>query len=63
MQIYTVGQAAERLSVSPPTVRTWLHDGLLRGSKIGGGKVWRVTEDAIQEFLKQGELPQNQEAQ
>ena len=54
MQIYTVNQAAERMSVSSDTVRVWLRAGLIKGIKIGGGRMWRVTEDAIQEFLKKG---------
>lgn len=55
MEIYSVPQAADKLKVSIPTVRIWLHEGLLRGSKPGGGKKWLTTEDAIQEFLKKGE--------
>ena len=54
MQIYTVAQAAERLRVRPDTVRTWLNTGLLSGCKIGGGRVWRITEEQLQAFLKTG---------
>ena len=55
MEIYTVGQAAKLLSVSDIALRDWLRNGKLRGSKIGGGKLWRVTDEAIAEFVKSGE--------
>lgn len=61
MQIYTAEEAATRLKVTLQTVRWWLRDGLLRGSKTG--RKWLVTEDAIQEFLKKGEIPQKEDAQ
>ena len=54
MEIYTVNQAAACLLVTSDSVRTWLRLGLLKGSKIGGGRVWRITEEQIQEFLKKG---------
>ena len=54
MEIYTVGQAAEKLSVSTYILRAWLRNGSIKGSKIGGGKLWRITDDAIREFLQKG---------
>ncbi len=47
--------AAERLDVAPTTVRSWLRKGILKGSKVGGGKLWRISEEAIDEFIKAGQ--------
>jgi excisionase family DNA binding protein len=61
LTIYTVGQAAELLTVSDQIVREWLRNGTLKGSKIGSGTFesngtkWRITEESIHEFLKRGE--------
>lgn len=55
MEIYTVEQAAKILSVSTVTMRLWLRDGVIKGHKIGGGHLWRITGDAIREFVQSGE--------
>ncbi len=47
--------AAERLDVAPTTVRSWLRKGVLKGSKLAGGKLWRISEEAIDEFIKAGQ--------
>ncbi len=49
-RILTVPQAAEQLQVSERTVYEWLRDGKLPGRKIG--KVWRLSADAINDFLR-----------
>lgn len=46
--------AAELLDVAPTTVRSWLRKGILKGSKVGGGKLWRISETEIDEFVKNG---------
>jgi len=43
-------EVAERLGVTPNTVRTWLRDGSLKGIKLGR-KIWRVNETELQKFL------------
>ena len=48
--IYDVEQAAERLQISPEVLRRWLRAGKIRGSKLTG-RVWRIRESDIQEFL------------
>jgi excisionase family DNA binding protein len=48
-KILTVEQAAERLQVTPRTVYEWLRSGKIPGRKLG--KVWRMSEEAILEFL------------
>jgi excisionase family DNA binding protein len=52
MHIYTAKQAAALLAVSEQTVRVWLRNGLLKGSKIGAGRMWRITGEAIAEIMK-----------
>lgn len=46
-------EVAERLTVTPRTVRDWLRAGKLRGTKAG--RLWRVSEEAVCEFLEAGE--------
>ncbi len=54
-KLLTPEAAAERLDVAPTTVRSWLRKGILAGTKVGGGKLWRISEDAIVEFVKAGQ--------
>ena len=51
MEIYTVEQAAEKLSVSQVTIREWLRNGTLIGHKAG--RFWRITDADIAEMLAQ----------
>ncbi len=53
-QQYSTEEAAKLIGVKQTTVRTWLNKGLLEGTKVGGGKLWRISEDAIEEFIKAG---------
>ena len=48
-KLYTVEQAAEYLIVPKQTVHKWLREGRLKGIKMGG--LWRITEEALEEFL------------
>ncbi len=50
-QLLTTEETAKRIGVKQTTVRTWLNKGLLEGTKVGGGKLWRIREDALEEFL------------
>ena len=50
IQILTVLQAAEQLQVSDRTLYGWLRAGKIPGRKIG--KVWRISGEAIAEFLR-----------
>lgn len=51
----TVTDVSERLNVHPKTVRRWLRDGRLKGTKLPTGQwgrgAWRVTEEDLREFL------------
>lgn len=49
--IFTPEQAADHLQVTRRTIYTWLREGKLPGRKIGGS--WRVSETALEEFLRQ----------
>jgi excisionase family DNA binding protein len=54
----TPEEAAERLSVSPKSVREWLRTRKLKGVKAG--RLWRVREDDLKKFL---ELPESDESE
>jgi excisionase family DNA binding protein len=42
-RMLTPEEVAERLAVTPNTVRGWLRDGTLKGVKLGK-RVWRIRE-------------------
>lgn len=51
--VYTPDEVAEMLKLKTPrTVQKWLRDGKLKGFKAG--KEWRITESALNEFMKEG---------
>jgi acetyl-CoA synthetase len=47
--LFTIQEVAARLKVTPKTVRQWLQRGQMRGIKAG--KLWRIPESALDEFL------------
>ncbi len=47
----TPNSVAKMLDVSPATVRIWLRNGSLKGLKVGAGKLWRISEEDIRDFL------------
>jgi excisionase family DNA binding protein len=47
----TVNEVAERLKVTPLTVRRWLNAGALSGMQLGDRAGCRITEGAVQTFL------------
>ena len=49
-QHYSIKEAARRLAVSETTVRKYLKLGRLRAHRIG--RVWRISESAVAEFLE-----------
>ncbi len=49
----TVNEAAEILRVSPQSVRRWLKDGHLKGSKVGKGKLWHLNRREVESYLKE----------
>ncbi|NLG78994.1 MAG: helix-turn-helix domain-containing protein [Firmicutes bacterium] len=48
-KLLTPEEAAERMVVSPKTVRDWLRQGKLKGIKTG--KLWRIRENDLAEFV------------
>jgi excisionase family DNA binding protein len=50
-RLLTPEQVAERLGLSVLTVRAWLRSGQLPGVKPGG-RVWRVREHDLDEYIR-----------
>lgn len=61
-KILTPEDAAEMLQVSPGTVRKWLRKGLLKGTKVGGGRLWRISQSTIEEYIKSDQVNLAQQA-
>ncbi len=59
-RIYKAREAAEILRTTPWMVTALCRSGELRASRLGTS--WRITEDAIDEYLKARELPAVQAA-
>ncbi len=51
-KLLTPEDAAKMLQVSPGTIRGWLRKGVIKGTKVGGGRLWRISETTIDEFVK-----------
>lgn len=51
-RLLTVNEAAERLALSPDTIRKWLRSGQIEGVKVS--RIWRVYEQDIEEIVKEG---------
>lgn len=54
-ELLKVDDVAARLKVNPETVRVWLRQGRLRGSRPGGTRMgWRVSESELRRFIGAG---------
>ena len=53
IKLYSPEEAADMMGVNAATVRAWLRDGKLKGSKLGG-RIWRISEEAIRDFVNSG---------
>ncbi len=51
--LYSVEEVAQKLKVSPGTVRNYLRHGQLKGQKIV--RRWFITEQDLSEFMKKWE--------
>jgi excisionase family DNA binding protein len=49
-QLLSPEDVAERLAISPKTVRAYLREGRIKAMKVG--KLWRVRESDLQQYLK-----------
>lgn len=52
VNVYTLTELAEILHVTRRSLYNWIKDGKIHAIKIG--KEWRVTEEALNEFLTKG---------
>jgi len=52
-KLLTPEEVAERLVVSPKSIREWLRIGKLRGVKVG--RLWRIRERDLEAFLESSE--------
>ena len=48
----TVAEVAERLKVTPLTVRRWLNSGQLVGVQLGDRAGWRIAESDLRAFIQ-----------
>lgn len=56
-RLLTPDDAADRLAVSPKSIREWLRTGKLRGVKAG--RLWRIRETDLEAFLVEPETHEN----
>lgn len=47
----TIDQVAEILNVNKPTIYALLRSGEMKGLRLGGRGVWRISENDLQAFL------------
>jgi excisionase family DNA binding protein len=52
MDLLTVEEAAQRLKVTPYTIRKWLRQGRLRGIKVAGGQRWRIRAEDLDALIE-----------
>lgn len=51
--IYTPKQVADLLGVCEHTVRKWVRDGSMKGSRLGqGGRLIRIRASEVERFLE-----------
>ena len=48
-RLLTPEEAAERLAISPKTIRDWLRSRKLQGVKVG--RLWRVRESTVEAIV------------
>lgn len=49
LRLYDLKELEEYFGVTNRTLQRWIHSGRLKATKIGGK--WKVTEQAVKEFL------------
>jgi excisionase family DNA binding protein len=57
IKTYSVKEVCELLGVSRRTITSYVNDGKLKGSKIGGR--WVFTEKQLKEFINEGSVVDN----
>jgi len=53
-KLYTLQEVADYLKVSRQTIYNYVTKKKLRASKLAGQRDYRVTEEDLQDFLRQG---------
>ncbi len=53
IQIYTMNDLIEILGVTRITIIKYIKQGKIKGFKLGN--TWRVTKEALEEFIKESE--------
>lgn len=49
----TFAEVCERLRISPKTCRKIIKSGALDASQVGGNRAYRVSEDAVDTYLRE----------
>jgi excisionase family DNA binding protein len=57
LSLLTVEEVAQRLKIKAVIVRRWLRDGRLVGLRLG--RLWRVGESALEEFIEKAKNKNN----
>lgn len=52
LEVYTLQEIEDLLQVTRRTTYNWIKDGKLKAFKVG--KSWRVTKEALEEFMQTG---------
>lgn len=52
IEVYTLKEIEDLLHVTRRTLYNWIKSGQLKAFRIG--KEWRVTKDALEEFIQTG---------
>jgi len=50
-QFFTPAQVAELLSIAPDEVVALVHEGRLRGTRLGTPEVWRIERASVRDYL------------
>ena len=50
LRLLTPEEAAERLKVSPETIKKWCREGKLRGVKVS--VLWRIRQEDLESFIQ-----------
>lgn len=54
-KILDVGQAAEALAVHPETIRRWLREKRITGTRLSVQAGWRIPESEVERLLAEGD--------
>lgn len=60
-KLFTVGEVATLLNLSPATIRAWLAQGRYF-SKVKCGRAVRIPSESIERFIERNTIPELEEA-